>query len=132
MDLSLYTKIDEALHGMAGAFHSLVSAGLAREEEEELQHPAETLGSPVMARELGAFATQALQAIHRLKQTSIHSDWSELSESRDKIRYRLELEMVKHTQRINKLKTETQNLVQKTESHYEHFAQIRSDTEKSD
>lgn len=116
MDLSLYLKIDEALHGMDAAFHSLVSAGLACDEEDEMPQPSETVGAPVFAREMGSHAQRALDAIHSLKQTSIHADWKTLHENKDVMRHRLELEMTKMATTLNEVHSEVRGLIQQTEA----------------
>ena len=119
MDLSLYSKIDDALAGMDTAFQSLLSAGLARDEEDEQSQSAESVGAPVFAREIGTHASNALQAIHRLKQTSIHSDWKTNSENKEHIRIRLELEHERMNLKLNQMKDELRGLVLATESSLE-------------
>lgn len=120
VDVSLYTRVDDALSAMDVAFQSLVSCGLAQEDEEVLENP-ERNGVVVYAREIGVQASAALQAISRLKQTAVQSDWRLLADHKRLTKRRLDSETERTSLRTNKLKHETRNLVKTTETHFLHF-----------
>ena len=106
---------------MDAAFHDLVRAALTRDEEEELVQSSESVGAPVFAREIGVRAAAALEAIRRLKQTSMPEDWTEVNACKEKMRLRMELEMLRHIPRMNRIKNEAQQLLQNTEAHLSKF-----------